>query len=39
MKELINLIVATDTANPAELPELYKEIISAWNALNNERSK
>jgi hypothetical protein len=34
MKELINLIEATDTANPAELPELYKEIISAWDALN-----
>jgi hypothetical protein len=34
MKELINLIEATDTANPAELPELYKEIVASWEQLN-----
>jgi hypothetical protein len=34
MKELINLIVATDTANPAELPEIYKQIIESWEQLN-----
>lgn len=34
MKELIALIEKTDTATPAELPGLYKEIISAWDALN-----
>lgn len=39
MKHLLDLIEATDTATPAELPGLYKEIISAWDALNNERSK
>lgn len=33
MSELIRLIEATDTANPADLPKLYKEIISAWDAL------
>ena len=38
MKELVDLIERTDTATETELKELYKEIISAWNALNNERS-
>ena len=37
MKELIELIHQTDTANADELTELYKQIISAWKALNNER--
>ena len=39
MKELVDLIERTDTATETELKELYKEIISAWDALNNERSK
>lgn len=39
MKELISLIEKTDTAQGAELTELYQQIISAWKALNNERSK
>lgn len=34
MSELLKLIQQTDTTNPAELPELYKQIISAWKALN-----
>ena len=34
MSELLDLIVATDTANPEELPELYKEIIKSWEQLN-----
>ena len=39
MSELITLIERTDTATGDNLKELYKEIISAWDALNNERSK
>ena len=39
MKELIALIEKTDTETGDNLQQLYKEIISAWNALNNERSK
>lgn len=34
MKELIELINKTDTATTEELQQLYKEIISAWDALN-----
>lgn len=37
MKELVDLIERTDTATPAELPEIYKQIMSAWDAL--ERSE
>lgn len=33
MSELLKLIEQTDTANPAELPELYKEIIESWEQL------
>lgn len=33
MKHLLDLIEATDTANPAELPEIYKEIVKSWEQL------
>ena len=39
MKHLLDLIVATDTANPEELPELYKQIIASWEQLNGKEQK
>ena len=33
MKELVDLIERTDTANPEQLKELYKEIIKSWEQL------
>lgn len=34
MSELLKLIEQTDTTTGTDLQQLYKEIISAWDALN-----